>query len=177
MNVGILSPSIENNALPLDDHQSIDQSSPEQRRALQAITNTLQAVYSSSAHYPQVASKKRKFVKRSNGQLMTEQNVVQQLEEQRQRKATKEVPKKAPRKASKKADRSAKSNKRRKNDENGTYSISSALTRKINQASFISGHILLTVRLFVRYLFLKSKSITIYSWEESEKFEPRDLDL
>jgi hypothetical protein len=76
----ILSSSIGHNAVRVDDHQLLDESSPEQRRAFHAITNTLQAVYSSSANSTPVVPKERKVMKRSNGQLVTEQNVLQQLE-------------------------------------------------------------------------------------------------
>ena len=98
--------------LLLGKPSSIERPSKEQERALQAITNTLQAVYSSVDQSTRAAPKKRTVVKRSNGQLMTEEKVLHQLEQQREKQASKRVAT---------SRRQPKPNKKQKANENGMH--------------------------------------------------------
>ncbi|CAF3805914.1 unnamed protein product [Rotaria magnacalcarata] len=60
------------------------------QQSLKAITHTLQAVFAPSLQQTALKPTKRTMLKRSSGQIMTEEDVIKQLEEKRKQKISKQ---------------------------------------------------------------------------------------
>ncbi len=60
--------------------------------SLKAITDTLQAIFGASSQQQPINPAKRTLLKRSGGQIMTEKDVIDQLQEQRKKRTKQSHP-------------------------------------------------------------------------------------
>ncbi|CAF4497554.1 unnamed protein product [Rotaria sp. Silwood2] len=73
-----------------DTSDEENKSPDKQRDSLTAIQNTLQTIFSSSSQAAPGTSTKRTMLKQTNGKIMTENDVIEQLEEIRRKKKEKQ---------------------------------------------------------------------------------------
>jgi hypothetical protein len=79
---------------------------------MKAITDTLQSVFGVSSKQTPIKSAKRTMLKQSQGQIMTEKDVIVQLEERKNQQNTKK---------SRPTSRKSNMTKRRKTEPNGMF--------------------------------------------------------
>jgi len=97
-------------AIFLLDDTTVNQSSAKSQQAIKAITDTLQTVFGSSSKQSPKQAKRRTVLKQSSGQIMTEDDVLQQMKEIDEKKKTKR---------SRSGSQRSNTPKRRKNQKNG----------------------------------------------------------
>ncbi|CAF1530307.1 unnamed protein product, partial [Rotaria sordida] len=104
------------------DGTTINQSSANSQQSLKAITDTLRMVFDSSSKQSPGKAKKRTVLKRSSGQIMTEADVINQIEEAKNKKTHKRS------RSGSEQPNAAKHGKKQKTDSSVVSSIKSTIS-------------------------------------------------